>query len=60
MTRGCAAAAAPSILVCTVGAWQHKPFPSIFDGIAREHSRSPISSYDLVLKHTLLAFRRAD
>jgi hypothetical protein len=25
--------------VCTVGNPQHKPFPSTFDGIAREHSR---------------------
>jgi N6-adenosine-specific RNA methylase IME4 len=29
------------ILVCTVGNPKHKPFPSTFDGIAREHSRKP-------------------
>jgi N6-adenosine-specific RNA methylase IME4 len=29
------------ILVCTIGNPQHKPFPSTFDGIAREHSRKP-------------------
>jgi N6-adenosine-specific RNA methylase IME4 len=40
------------ILVCTVGAPQHKPFPSTFDGVAREHSRKPDEFYDLVLSHT--------
>jgi N6-adenosine-specific RNA methylase IME4 len=48
------------ILVCTVGNPQHKPFPSTFDGIAREHSRKPDEFYDLVLSHTTQAFRRAD
>jgi N6-adenosine-specific RNA methylase IME4 len=48
------------ILVCTVGNPQHKPFPSTFDGIAREHSRKPDEFYDLVLRHTPQAFRRAD
>jgi N6-adenosine-specific RNA methylase IME4 len=48
------------ILVCTVGAPQHKPFPSTFDGIAREHSRKPDEFYELVLSHTPEAIRRAD
>lgn len=34
-------------------------FPSIFDGIAREHSRKPDHFYDLVLKHSD-GLRRAD
>jgi N6-adenosine-specific RNA methylase IME4 len=48
------------ILVCTVGNPKHKPFPSTFDGIAREHSRKPDEFYDLVLSHTPQAIRRAD
>ena len=48
------------ILVCTVGAPQHKPFPSTFDGIAREHSRKPDEFYKLALSHTPQAIRRAD
>jgi hypothetical protein len=48
------------ILVCTVGKPQHKPFPSTFDGIAREHSRKPDEFYDLVLSHTPQAIGRAD
>jgi N6-adenosine-specific RNA methylase IME4 len=48
------------ILVCTVGNPQHKPFPSTFDGVAREHSRKPDEFYGLVLSHTPRAFRRAD
>jgi N6-adenosine-specific RNA methylase IME4 len=48
------------ILVCTVGAPQHKPFPLIFDGVAREHSRKPDEFYDLVLNHTPHAMWRAD
>jgi N6-adenosine-specific RNA methylase IME4 len=47
-------------LVCTVGNPQHKPFPSTFAGIAREHSRKPDEVYDLVLSHTPQAIRRAD
>lgn len=34
-------------------------FPSLFDGIAREHSRKPDEFYRLVTKHTL-GLRRAD
>jgi N6-adenosine-specific RNA methylase IME4 len=48
------------ILVCAVGNPRHKPFPSTFDGIAREHSRKPDEFYDLVLGHTPHAMRRAD
>jgi N6-adenosine-specific RNA methylase IME4 len=48
------------ILVCAVGNPQHKPFPSTFDGIAREHSRKPDEFYDIVLAHTPHAMRRAD
>lgn len=34
-------------------------FPSLFDGLAREHSRKPDEFYRLVLKHTA-GLRRAD
>jgi N6-adenosine-specific RNA methylase IME4 len=34
-------------------------FPSVFDGVAREHSRKPEKFYDLVNKHTF-GVRRAD
>lgn len=34
-------------------------FPSLFDGVAREHSRKPEEFYDLVAKHTN-GVRRAD
>lgn len=33
--------------------------PSLFDGVAREHSRKPDEFYDLVIKHTS-GLRRAD
>jgi N6-adenosine-specific RNA methylase IME4 len=48
------------ILVCTLGNPHHKPFPSWFDGIAREHSRKPDEFYDLVVNRTACALRRAD
>jgi N6-adenosine-specific RNA methylase IME4 len=48
------------ILVCTVGNPQHKPFPSIFNGIAREHSRKPDAFYELVRVSTPSALHRAD
>lgn len=35
----------------------HKPFPSIIDGVAREHSRKPEELFSLVVKHTPHAFR---
>jgi N6-adenosine-specific RNA methylase IME4 len=40
------------ILLGAIGAQFHKPFPSIFDGVAREHSRKPEEFYDLVRKCT--------
>lgn len=36
------------ILLGTVGNPRHKPFPSVFDGVAREHSRKPEEFYQLV------------
>lgn len=48
------------ILVGTIGHPRHKAFPSIFDGVAREHSRKPDEFYDLIAAHTRLAVRRAD
>lgn len=45
------------VLIGTIGNPQHKPFPSLFDGLAREHSRKPDSFYSLVEKHTPSAFR---
>lgn len=35
------------ILVGTLGNPKHKPFPSVFDGLAREHSRKPDEFYAL-------------
>lgn len=45
------------VLVCTVGNPRHLPFPSCFDGLAREHSRKPDEFYDAVQKHTPSAVR---
>lgn len=36
------------VLLGTIGEQQHLPFPSIFDGLAREHSRKPDEFYHLV------------
>lgn len=36
------------VLLGTIGNPRHKPFPSVFDGIAREHSRKPESFFDMV------------
>lgn len=36
------------VLLATVGNPQHRAFPSIFDGVAREHSRKPEEFYALV------------
>jgi len=47
------------ILVGVVGHPKHRAFPSIFDGVAREHSRKPDEFYDMVGSHTPLAIRRA-
>jgi N6-adenosine-specific RNA methylase IME4 len=46
------------ILLGTIGnPRQGGAFPSIFDGIAREHSRKPDEFYQLVTKHMPSAFR---
>jgi N6-adenosine-specific RNA methylase IME4 len=45
------------ILVCTIGSPRHHPFPSSFDGVAREHSRKPDEFYSLVEECTPGAFR---
>lgn len=47
------------ILVGTVGSPQHKAFPSLFSGVAREHSRKPEEAYALVEK-LMPGARRAD
>jgi N6-adenosine-specific RNA methylase IME4 len=48
------------ILLCTFGNPDKVPaFPSLFDGIAREHSRKPDEWYDMVLRKTPNAQRRA-
>jgi N6-adenosine-specific RNA methylase IME4 len=47
------------ILVGTIGHPNHGAFPSIVDGVAREHSRKPDEVYELVRKYTPGA-RRAD
>ena len=36
------------ILLCTLGNPAHRPFPSVFDGVAREHSRKPEEFYRMV------------
>lgn len=48
------------ILVATAGNPKHKPFPSLFDGVAREHSRKPDEFYRLTTDCTPGALRRAD
>lgn len=47
------------IHLATIGNPKHKAFPSIFDGIARQHSRKPEEFYELVEKLTPSA-RRLD
>lgn len=48
------------IYIGTIGNPSHKAFPSIFDGVAREHSRKPESFYSMVEKHTPGAILRLD
>lgn len=36
------------VLLATLGNPKHAAFPSVFDGVAREHSRKPEEFYDLV------------
>lgn len=48
------------ILISTIGKpRKFSAFPSVFDGLAREHSRKPDEFYRLVVKHTA-GLRRAD
>lgn len=37
-----------TILLGTIGNPRHRPFPSLFDGIARQHSRKPERFYEIV------------
>ncbi|WP_281015481.1 MT-A70 family methyltransferase [Rhodoplanes serenus] len=48
------------ILVCITGNPTHRPFPSLFDGVAREHSRKPDEFYGVVRRCTPGALVRAD
>lgn len=48
------------ILLATIGKPQHKAFPSVFEGLAREHSRKPEEFYILATERTPEAVRRAD
>jgi N6-adenosine-specific RNA methylase IME4 len=49
-----------SVLIGTLGKpGKFSAFPSVFDGVAREHSRKPDEFYALVNKHTS-GLRRAD
>lgn len=45
------------VIIATVGNPQHKAFPSVFDGVAREHSRKPDEFYGLVEASAPLAAR---
>lgn len=45
------------VLIGAIGNPQHKPFPSLFDGLAREHSRKPDEFFKLVERHTPSSFR---
>lgn len=48
------------ILLAITGNPEHRPFPSLFTGIAREHSRKPDEFYDIVRACTPKAMIRAD
>ena len=39
---------AEPIIVATIGNPKHKPFPGLFTGVRREHSRKPESFYELI------------
>lgn len=45
------------VLVCTMGNPVHGALPSLFDGLAREHSRKPDEFYTMLQKHTPGAWR---
>ena len=40
------------VLICTIGKPQLLTFPSLFDGIAREHSRKPDEFYSMVAERS--------
>lgn len=40
------------VILATTGNPHHKPFKSVFDGLARQHSRKPEEFYDIVRKNT--------
>ena len=42
----------PVLLSSCGGRQTHKAFPSIFDGLAREHSRKPDAFYRMVMERT--------
>ncbi len=48
------------VLVGTIGNPKHKPFPSVFDGLRREHSRKPDRLFSLVEEKCPGLKRRAD
>lgn len=48
------------IILAVMGEPRHKPFPGLFKGIRREHSRKPERFYDLVDEKCPGLFRRAD
>lgn len=48
------------VYIGTIGNPIHKAFPSVFDGLAREHSRKPEEFYHLVEKCTPNAMLRLD
>ena len=48
------------ILLGTIGNPQHTAFPSLFDGVVREHSRKPDEFYRLIMKHKQSDLWRCD
>lgn len=48
------------IIVATIGNPKHKPFKSLFKGVAREHSRKPEEIYDIVIQATPNVNKRLD
>ncbi|WP_398469616.1 MT-A70 family methyltransferase [Tardiphaga sp.] len=48
------------VLLGTIGNPAHAAFPSVFDGVAREHSRKPDEFYELVRGKTKNAVNRLD
>ncbi len=38
------------LIIATIGNPEHRPFPSVFTGVVREHSRKPEAFYELVEK----------